>query len=65
MRKHFKDFLKEEDGIETIEFIGLVAVAAVLLGVIAGIGNTMYQTAKDKQSNLGQQLANMEAQMTE
>lgn len=36
-----KEFLKKEDGIETIEFVALLAVAAVLIGIVAKIGTTL------------------------
>ena len=39
--KYIQTFVKNEDGVETIEFIGLVAVAAVLIGVIASLGKKM------------------------
>ena len=32
MKKYMNLFLNDEDGVETIEFIALVAVAAVLIG---------------------------------
>ena len=44
MRKYLKIFMSNEDGIETIEFIGLVAVAAILIGVIVTIGTRMKTT---------------------
>lgn len=51
MKKYLKRFVKEEEGIETIEFVGLVAVAAILIGVVVQIGTKMNATAgkaKDK-----------------
>ena len=50
--KYLKSFVKEEDGIETIEFIGLVAVAAILIGVIVAIGTKMNGTAEKAQKSL-------------
>lgn len=50
--KYLKSFVKEEDGIETIEFIGLVAVAAILIGVIVAIGTKMNETAEKAQKSL-------------
>lgn len=49
---YLKSFVKKEDGIETIEFIGLCAVAAVLIGIVVKIGTTMANTATDAQSDL-------------
>lgn len=37
---YLKSFFCEDDGVETIEFIALIAVAAVLVGVIISIGST-------------------------
>lgn len=47
-----KGFTQEEDGIETIEFIGLVAVAAVMIGVIISIATNMKETATTAQSSM-------------
>lgn len=41
MKKYVKDFIKQEDGIETIEFIALLAVAAVLIGIVTAIGTKL------------------------
>lgn len=49
---YVKSFIKSESGIETIEFIGLVAVAAILIGVIVTIGTRMKGTADNAQSSL-------------
>ena len=45
-------FVKDENGIETIEFIGLVAVAAILIGVIVAIGTRMNTTAGNAKDSL-------------
>ena len=47
MKKYLNRFMKEENGIETIEFIAMVAVAAALIIVITGIGNSMADKADD------------------
>ncbi len=36
-----KKFLENEEGIETIEFVALLAVAAILIGIVAKIGTTL------------------------
>lgn len=41
MKKYFYSFVKEEEGIETIEFIALLAVAAVLIGIVTAIGTKL------------------------
>ena len=47
MKNYIKDFVKNENGIETIEFIAMVAVAAALVIVITGIGQSMASKATD------------------
>lgn len=49
---YMKKFIKDEGGIETIEFIGLVAVAAILIGVIVTIGTRMNTTAGNAKDSL-------------
>lgn len=46
MKKYMNLFLNDEDGVETIEFIALVAVAAVLIGIVIAIGQKMKGTAQ-------------------
>lgn len=45
MRKYLKDFFVKDEGVETIEFIALIAVAAALVVVIATIGGQMSEKA--------------------
>lgn len=52
MKKYLKRFVKEEEGIETIEFVGLVAVAAILIGVVVQIGTKMNATAGKAKNKL-------------
>ncbi len=49
MAKYFKTFLGNNDGIETIEFIGLIIVAAVLIGAVAGIAGTQITSMTNNQ----------------
>ena len=56
MKDYMKCFIKQEDGVETIEFIGLVAVAAVLIGVIVSIGSKMATSATDSEAELNSAL---------
>lgn len=61
MKKYLESFVREDEGVETIEFIGLVAVAAVLIGVVATIGGKMKNTANSAQGAMDgaiQQLGN-------
>ena len=56
MKKYLSSFIHEDDGIETIEFIGLVAVAAVLIGVVITIGGRMKTTADTYSDELNTKL---------
>ena len=50
MKNYIKRFVNEDEGIETIEFIGMVAVAALLVAIVASIGTSMKQKAVDAQT---------------
>ena len=52
MKNFFINFLNEENGIETIEFVALVAVAAILIAVIVTIGQKMSGTANGAQKSI-------------
>ena len=56
---YLKSFFCEDDGVETIEFIDLIAVAAVLVGVIISIGSTMTSSAKSAQEDMSSALGNL------
>lgn len=56
---YLKSFFCEDDGVETIEFIALIAVAAVLVGVIISIGSTMTNSAKSAQEDMSSALGNL------
>ena len=56
---YLKSFFCEDDGVETIEFIALIAVAAVLVGVIISIGSTMTRSAKSAQEDMSSALGNL------
>lgn len=56
---YLKSFFYEDDGVETIEFIALIAVAAVLVGVIISIGSTMTSSAKSAQEDMSSALGNL------
>lgn len=36
-KKHLTNFVREDDGAETIEYISIIAVVAVLISVVLGI----------------------------
>ena len=56
---YLKSFFCEDDGVETIEFIALIAVAEVLVGVIISIGSTMTSSAKSAQEDMSSALGNL------
>ena len=56
---YLKSFFCEDYGVETIEFIALIAVAAVLVGVIISIGSTMTSSAKSAQEDMSSALGNL------
>lgn len=62
--KYLKSFVKEENGIETIEFIGLVAVAAILIGVIVTIGTRMKSTADTASDSLDASMGEVEGMLS-
>lgn len=47
-----RKFINDEQGIETIEFIGLIAVAVALIIAVATIGANMAQKANDQGGKL-------------
>lgn len=52
MKKYVKRFIEEEDGVEAIEWLAILAVAAALIGVAA----TIAKEIKARMSNLGNML---------
>ena len=51
-----KEFFKIEDGIETVEFIGMVAVAAVLIIGAKTVADRIASTASRKATALDNKL---------
>ena len=50
MFKYLNNFFSKEDGVETIEFIGVLAVGAGLIAAIAGIAGAMGDKVTDSQT---------------
>ena len=48
-KRYIKDFLLEENAVEAIEWLAILAVCSVLIGIAA----TMAKTIKAKMSNIG------------
>lgn len=47
MRKYIKDFFNDESGMETLEWLCILAVVAVLIGICIAVGKTIKsKTAK-------------------
>ncbi len=44
MKKYLINFFHMEDGVETVEFIGLIVVTAVLVGLAASIAGDVTST---------------------
>lgn len=59
MNKYIRDFLKEEDGAETIEWIALIAVAAALIGIITAISTKMKDSGAQADTAISDALAGL------
>ena len=53
MWKYAKKFVTEYEGIETIEFVALLAVAAVLITIVAAIGSKMAAKGNEVETSIG------------
>ena len=52
MKDYAMQFVNEQDGIETIEFLGMIAVAALLIFAVLRIGSALRNKASDAKSKL-------------
>lgn len=52
MRKYIDSFIKEEDGMETIEFVVILAIVAGLIAIISAVGSTVRQKATEAQGEI-------------
>ncbi len=52
MRTYIKKFFCNADGVETIEWLAVVLIAAILIGIAAGVGSTV----QDRLSSIGEYL---------
>lgn len=55
----FFDFIRQEEGVETIEYIALVAVAAILISIIVAVSITLKEKATSAKNTIDQELSNM------
>ena len=52
MKDYARQFVNEQDGIETIEFLGMIAVAALLIFAVLRIGSALRGKATEAQGKL-------------
>ena len=52
MKDYAMQFVNEQDGIETIEFLGMIAVAALLIFAVLRIGSALRGKASDAKNKL-------------
>ena len=55
----FKNFLKNEEGAEVIEYIGLIAIGVLLILAAKGVGDAIATRASQAQTKLTGQLDEM------
>ena len=56
MRKYINSFIREEDGMETIEFIVILATVSGLIAVISAVGVTVRKKADEANTEITNQL---------
>lgn len=59
MKKYVKEFLTHDEGVETIEWIALIAVAALLVVAITKIGASMKGKAEGAQQQMEDALSGL------
>lgn len=52
MNSYFDSFIKGEDGVEAMEWMAIVAVAAILIVIAAKCGNKLQSKMKNIASNI-------------
>lgn len=52
MNYYFNSFIKNEDGVEAMEWMAIVAVAAILIGIAVKCGNKLQSKMKNIASNI-------------
>lgn len=50
MKNYLKAFVKNEEGMETIEFVVILAIVAGLIAIISAVGATVRNKATDAQT---------------
>lgn len=56
MFKYINNFIKENDGVETIEFIGVLAVGAGLIAAIATVATGMKGKVSGAKSSISKSI---------
>ena len=56
MFKYINNFIKENDGVETIEFIGVLAVGAGLIAAIASVASGMSGKVSGAKSSISKSI---------
>ena len=52
MRKYINSFIKDEKGMETIEFVVILAIVAGLIAVISAVGVTVRKKADEANTEI-------------
>ena len=55
----FKRFIKDESGMETIEFVVVLAVVAGLIAIVAAVAENVSNTGEKAQNEVTSGLANI------
>lgn len=61
MKKYIKEFFSNEDGLETIEYLIIAAVVAILIGILVVIAGRLKTTAGKAQKDIEDNLNEMDA----
>lgn len=52
MKPYVRSFVKDEEGVEAMEWMAIVAVAAILIGIAFKCGNKLQSKMKNIASNI-------------
>ena len=52
MKAYVRSFVKDEEGVEAMEWMAIVAVAAILIGIAVKCGNKLQSKMKNIASNI-------------
>ncbi len=60
MKKYVAQFIKTNIGMETMEYIGLIVVASVLVAIIANVGSQLIRHADQYATSIEEALPSLE-----